>query len=775
MTERLLKELSPAQKEAVEYTGGPQLIVAGAGSGKTRVLTYKIAYLISKGVNPYRILALTFTNKASEEMKIRIDNLLGYEASRSIWMGTFHSIFGRMLRIDADKIGFTRNFTIYDSADSLNLIKSLIKELNLNDDSYKPKSVAARISNAKNNLVTAEAYAQNNDFLIDDAKENREHFNVIFTKYSQRCKLSNVMDFDDMLLYTNILFKTQPETLNKYRNMYDYILVDEYQDTNFAQYLIIKKLSEMHRKLCVVGDDAQSIYSFRGAKIQNILNFKNDYDDYKLFKLEQNYRSTQNIVDAANSLIEKNTKQIPKKIFSEKDKGSKIRIEKSMTDGLEGISVAENISRMCLEEHYNYSDFAILYRTNAQSRIMEEALRKFNIHYKIFGGLSFYQRKEIKDIIAYIRLSVNHNDIEAFRRIINYPSRKIGTTSVDRILSFSNDSGIPLWDIIKDSNSYNININAGTKARISGFAYLIQEFSDKVEEINAYDFIAELVNKSGINHDLFSDKSPEGVSRYENIQELLNGVKDFCETKKNDIKNSNISVVDYLENIAILTDNENDKDVENKDRVSLMTIHSAKGLEFKNVFIVGAEENLFPNAMAAQSLNELEEERRLFYVAITRAMENLFVCYCVNRFKFGSMTSMEPSRFIKELNPEYVEWPALMPNNKLDFSEDRKKYSDFGFKEKIMPKIKTVPEPKPYMPTKQRKLVSIDKIKEEQQPASNNPPSDYIPGMNIKHSSFGTGTITEIIGNGMDSKALILFDNGQTKTLLLKFAKLEIL
>lgn len=775
MTEKLLNELNPAQREAVEYILGPQLVVAGAGSGKTRVLTYKIAYLISKGTNPYRILALTFTNKASDEMKLRIDKLLGYDASRNIWMGTFHSIFGRMLRIDADKIGFTKNFTIYDSADSLNLIKSLIKELNLNDEYYKPKSIAARISTAKNNLMTAEAYAQNQDLIIEDAKERREHFHVIFTKYSQRCRMSNVMDFDDMLLYTNILFKISPDTLEKYRKMFDYILVDEYQDTNFAQYLIIKKLSEIHRKLCVVGDDAQSIYSFRGAKIQNILNFKNDYEDYRLYKLEQNYRSTQNIVNAANSLIEKNTRQIPKKVFSDKEEGSKIRIEKAMTDGLEGIGVAETISRLCLENHYNYSDFAILYRTNSQSRIMEEALRKYNILYRVFGGLSFYQRKEIKDIIAYIRLSVNHNDVEAFRRIINYPSRKIGNTSVDRLLNFSNDSGIPLWDIISNPNNYNVDINAGTKSRIAGFSQLIKSFTDKIDFVNAYDFMTELVNKSGINHDLFSDKTPEGVSRYENIQELLNGVKDFCETRKSDPHHSGTSIVDYLENISILTTNESDDEEANNERVSLMTIHSAKGLEFKNVLVVGAEENLFPNAMAAMSQNELEEERRLFYVAITRAMENLIIFYCVNRFRFGSSTSMEPSRFLKELGIQFIEWPALSQNNIPDFSGDRKKYSEFGTKEKPAFVGKSAPEPKPYTPPRERKLVSIDKIKDDPQPETSLSTHDYSAGMRIKHKSFGTGLITEISQNGGDAKAIILFDNGETKTLLLKFAKLEIL
>jgi len=770
---RILKELNEAQREAVKYSEGPQLVIAGAGSGKTRVLTYKIAYLISQGIPASRILALTFTNKASDEMKERIDKLLGYEASRSIWMGTFHSIFGRMLRIDSDRIGFTKNFTIYDSADSLNLIKSLIKELNLNEDFYKPKSVHARISAAKNNLVTAEAYAQNNDYLIEDAKERREQFSTIYTKYSQRCRQSNVMDFDDLLVYTNILFKVNPDILDKYRNRFSYILVDEYQDTNFAQYLIIKRLSEIHRKLCVVGDDSQSIYSFRGAKIQNILNFKNDYQDYKLFKLEQNYRSTQTIVKAANSLISKNTQQIPKTIFSEKESGTKIKVEKAMSDGLEGIIVAETVSKMLLEDHHKPSDFAILYRTNAQSRIMEESMRKFNIPYKVYGGLSFYQRKEIKDIIAYIRLSINHNDIEAFRRIINYPARKIGNTTVDKILSYSINTNTPIWELISAPNKYNMDINAGTNNRISEFSSLIQYFSDKIDEVNAYDFITELVNKSGINHDLFSDKSPEGVSRYENIQELLNGVKSFCETNYKKETFNGISIIDYLENISILTDSETD-DEENPDKLSMMTIHSAKGLEFTNVFVVGVEEGLFPNALSAMSLSELEEERRLFYVAITRAMENLIICYSVNRFRFGNMTNMEPSRFIKEIDAKFLEWPLQNKNKSVpDFSDERNNYSSYSSNYKNQNKINE--EVKPFTSPRQKKFVSIDKMEKSDKKPTLFDISEYKAGMRIIHSSFGEGIIEIIAEAGDNTKATVIFKTGETKTLLLKYAKLEIL
>ncbi|MCK9255285.1 MAG: UvrD-helicase domain-containing protein [Bacteroidales bacterium] len=770
MENNLLKDLNQAQKNAVEYCQGPQLVVAGAGSGKTRVLTYKIAYLISKGIKPYRIMALTFTNKASNEMKERIDKLLGYEASRNLWMGTFHSIFGKILRLEADKIGFDRNYTIFDATDSLNLIKSIIKELNINDEIYKPKSVAARISSAKNELWTADGYAQNNDFLILDAKENREHFHHIYSKYAQRCKSSNVMDFDDLLLYTNILFKANPDVLNVYRQRFDYILVDEYQDTNYSQYLIIKKLSKMHRKLCVVGDDAQSIYSFRGAKIQNILNFKNDYPDYKLYKLEQNYRSTQNIVNAANSLIQKNKNQIEKKLFSKNNQGSKIKIEKTYTDGLEGMGVAENISRLLLDNHYTASDCAILYRTNAQSRIMEDALRKFNIPYKVFGSLSFFQRKEIKDVVAYIRFTVNQKDSEAFRRIVNYPSRKIGTTSVNKIFQFSENSNIPIWEILKYPHKYNVGLNAGIQSKLRGFANLIESFIENINNYNASEFLVDLVNKSGIQHELFNDKTPEGVNRYENLQELFNAVQNFCDQRKALVQEH--SIIDYLENIALLTDLENEEENENKDKVSLMTIHFAKGLEFKNVFVVGVEENLFPNAMSIASAKELEEERRLFYVAMTRAMENLFVFYSISRFRFGSLQSMRPSRFIREINEDFVDCSAEEDTQQLNYNNEKRNInfvSESKTQYKNLDK-KTVEKPSKVPNTK---FVSLDKANMKNANFINI--SEYKIGMQVAHNSFGKGEVLEIIEDGNNSKIIVNFDTGGEKTLLLKFAKLLIL
>ncbi len=772
MGKEITDSLNDVQKEAVLHVDGPSLVIAGAGSGKTRVLTYKIAHLIKSGVDPNRIIALTFTNKAAAEMKERIDTLLGYKVSNKLWMGTFHSIFGRILRIEAQGLGFTSNFTIYDTSDSLNLVKAIIKEMNLNDDFYKPKSLFNRISTCKNNLMTAEAYAQNNSLLIEDQKENRPEFVNIYKKYTQRCRQSNVMDFDDLLLYTNILFKINQEALNKYRNRFDYVLVDEYQDTNFAQYLIVKRLSEEHRKLFVVGDDAQSIYSFRGAKIQNILNFKNDYPDYKLFKLEQNYRSTQNIVDLANSLIKKNEGQIPKNIFSDNERGSKVRIEKSMTDTLEGMAVARMITDMSNNEHFKYSDFAILYRTNAQSRIMEESMRKYNIPYKVFGGLSFYQRKEIKDVLAYMRFVVNHDDVEAFRRIVNVPARKIGATTISRVLDFSSESNIPVWDLISSPHNYNIKINGPTKDRLLAFSKLIESFSEKAEGLKAYDFTVDLVNRSGLNTELFMDKTPEGVSRYENIQELLNGVKGFCDSREKEGVFTGVSIYDYLENVSILTDQE-EKDDEEIERVSLMTIHSAKGLEFTNVFIVGVEENIMPNAMTLYSPQELEEERRLFYVAITRAMKNLVITYSVSRFRFGSTTSMVSSRFLNELDTSFIDWNDRPVKKAASFEDELIKFSSLSSSDKPQAKSQKKSMPQPTKP-RNRKLVSVKDAGVETK-ASQAAISDFNVGMNVKHKVFGVGSIESLSGEGGDTKAVVAFQNGETKTILLKFAKLEIL
>lgn len=778
MRKDLTTDLNDVQKEAVIYADGPSLVVAGAGSGKTRVLTYKIAHLIKSGMPANRIMALTFTNKAAAEMRDRIDGLLGYAASKSLWMGTFHSLFGRILRLEAHSLGFTSNFTIYDTTDSVNLVKFIIKELNLNDDFYKPKVIYNRISACKNNLMTAEAYAQKNDLLIEDEKENRPEFANIFKTYTHRCRQSNVMDFDDLLLYTNILFKLNPAVLNKYSQMFDYVLVDEYQDTNFAQYLIVKKLSEHHRRLFVVGDDAQSIYSFRGAKIQNILNFKNDYPDYKLFKLEQNYRSTQNIVNAANSLIKCNKGQIPKTVFSKKEEGTKILIEKSMTDTLEGMTVAEIITDMCNNQHYHHSDFAILYRTNAQSRVLEETMRKFNIPYRVYGGLSFYQRKEIKDVLAYLRFAVNRNDVEAFRRIVNFPARKIGATTVNKILKFAVASSIPVWDLISSPQSYNLNINSGTAAKLVSFSNLINSFSSKVESLSAYDFTVELVNNSGLNTALFMDKTPEGVSRYENIQELLNGVRDFCENREKEGVFTGLTITDYLENVSLLT-NQDIEDDDTTERVSMMTIHAAKGLEFPNVFIVGVEENILPNSMTLSSPAEVEEERRLFYVAITRAMENLVITYSISRFRFGDITSMVSSRFLDELDSQFIEWTEKPePQSQslaFSFDSELKKYSNDFNKKPIRQIEKKVI--KQETPLKRKNLVSL-KEADKQISSSDNVSvqlDDFCEGTKVKHKKFGVGEILELLGELPDIKAVIQFENEELKTILLKYAKLEIL
>ncbi len=757
---------------AVEFCDGPSLVVAGAGSGKTRVLTYKIAHLIQKGISPHRILALTFTNKAAAEMKERIDDLLAYKASQNIWMGTFHSVFNKILRIESQAIGFDSGFTIYDAQDSKSLISSLIKELNLNDEYYKLKFIQNRISQAKNNLLTPAAYSQNNRLLQDDKDCRIEKFSELYALYCKRLKIFNAMDFDDLLLYTNILFKQSPEILEKYRNKFEFVLVDEYQDTNFAQYLIVHRLSEKHRKICVVGDDAQSIYSFRGAQIQNILNFKNDYPDYQLFKLEQNYRSTQNIVDAANSLIAKNKEQIPKNLYSKNNKGDLIKVSRVSASAVEGFHVASQISEMAVSKHYPYSDFAILYRTNAQSRIMEEALRKYNIPYKVFGGMSFYQRKEIKDALAYLRLIANNNDVESLRRIINFPSRKIGAVSLGKLFSFSSNTDIPVWELVKNPFSHNIGINSGTAARIKSFGDFISDFTIQIQDKNAYEIVEEVLKKSGLMHELYSDKTPEGVSRYENIQEFLNAVKDFCETRQKEHPDTEPVLQHYLENVSLITDLDEKEDDGDRNFVSLMTIHSAKGLEFKNVFLVGAEENLFPGTLSAMSLKDLEEERRLFYVAMTRAMENLCITHCDYRYRYGQSETAKPSRFIKDVASEFIEFSGSDKNlDNDDFSNDFNRYSSSG-KNTRFKSEKTV-ENKPVKPAKN--LISVKSARKSEKLSADCVSQNYAIGQVVSHKSFGKGEIISISDEGENSKAVIDFDQAGSKTLLLKFAKLEII
>lgn len=741
------------QREAVVNTEGPTLVIAGAGSGKTRVLTYRIANLLSKGVPAYRILALTFTNKAAREMQKRIATLVGQGNASNLWMGTFHSIFSKILRVEAEHLGYTSNFTIYDSQDSKNLIKSIVKDLRLDDKVYKPNDVLGRISMAKNNLVVAQAYTQSAKIVAADQAAKKPMISEIYKYYQMRCRQSDVMDFDDLLLQTNILFRDFPEILEKYQKKFDYILVDEYQDTNYSQYLIIKKLAEQHKNICVVGDDAQSIYSFRGARIENILNFRNDYPGYKLCKLEQNYRSTTTIVDAANSIISRNKEQIPKKTFSENEEGDKIRVMKSLSDKEEGFQVAQEIFRISQNEQAEFNDFAILYRTNAQSRIMEEALRKRNIPYKIYGGLSFYQRKEIKDLLAYLRLTVNQNDEEALKRIINYPKRGIGDTTVDKLKEVAQKYNASIWTVLCNLNKVPGVVSAATAAKLTNFRQLIEGFTELAKEENAYETTYRIAKASGIIEDLSADDTPEGVSRKENIQELLNAVKDFCETAYNEAREDKLPA--FLEGVALLTDQDSEKPEDN-NKVTLMTIHSAKGLEFENVFIVGMEEDLFPAQQSAYTPAALEEERRLFYVALTRAEKRVIMTYSSSRYKNGNVVYPQPSRFIAEINPVYLEG-FFTPTRS---SEDRKLNVPGRVERMARPTL--APQPRvdiPEMDTSKLQPISGDSV---------------VPGMIIYHPSFGAGKVIALDGLGVNKKAKVLFPKHGQKVLLLKFAKLHV-
>ncbi len=765
-----LDQLNKAQKEAVINTEGPSLVIAGAGSGKTRVLTYRIAYLLNKGVKPWRILALTFTNKAAKEMKERIAALIGEEKVKPLWMGTFHSIFAKFLRKEAEFLGYPSSFTIYDTQDTKSIIKSIIKELQLDDKIYKANNVYARISSAKNNLITAAMYEANQEIRIQDEKTRKPEMYRIYKIYTQRCFRAGAMDFDDLLLQTNILFRKHPDILKKYRRKFDYILVDEYQDTNFSQYLIIKKLAELHKNICVVGDDAQSIYSFRGAKIENILNFRNDYKEYKLYKLEQNYRSTKNIVEAANSVIDKNKERIKKKVFSENEEGGKIKIIEALSDNEEGFIIASKISESVLTDGTNYSDHAVLYRTNAQSRIFEEAFRRNSIPYKIYGGLSFYQRKEIKDLTAYFKLAVNKKDDESLKRIINYPKRGIGKTTVDKIEAFADKNSVSMWEIIEKLHGINIGLNSRAVNQITAFKIMINEFTSKLTDVNAYEAGREIAQASGILKELFADKSPEALARYENVQELINGLKEFTETAEPEENKLN----HYLESIALLTNEDNEKN-EDRNKVTLMTIHSAKGLEFRNVYVVGLEEKLFPSDMSSFSPKDLEEERRLFYVALTRAEKELFISYAVQRYKWGQLNDCTPSRFIKDINPEFVEFFSAFKN---DFQEETTKdlFSDTssGYSSSRNYKNKQKEKQEPHTiakPNYNRRLKKIDS-------SSSGVVSDINAvkeGSIVKHNRFGTGKVLKIEGEFPNTKALIDFKTAGTKNLLLKFAKLELL
>jgi len=768
-----LNELNTIQREAVEQIKGPSLVIAGAGSGKTRVLTYRIVHMLNTGIPAASILALTFTNKAAKEMKNRIADKVGFGTAKYLWMGTFHSTFAKILRIEHKAIGYPSSFSIYDSQDSKNLIKSICNDFKIDVKDYKPNVVLGRISFAKNNLVTANSYSNNPQIRKSDERSRQPETHRIYLEYEKRCKIAGAMDFDDLLFKTNYLFDKFPIILDKYRNQFQYILVDEYQDTNFSQYLIIKKLADAHHNLCVVGDDAQSIYSFRGARIENILNFKNDYPENKVYKLEQNYRSTQNIVDAANSVISKNKNQIKKNVFSKNEEGNKIKIIAAYNDHEEGYLIANSINDIRFDEHDKFTDFAILYRTNAQSRILEEALRKRNIPYKIYGGISFYQRKEVKDLLSYLRLAINPLDDESFKRVINYPKRGIGKTSLEKLVAFANKNSLSIWQAALKLNESSIGLSASVVKKILSFVDLIYRSSEMVNNTEAYELARQIASESGVLKDLYNDKTPEGVSRHENIQELLNGIKEFSlNTAKEDKTKEQVTINEYIANVSLLTDDDK-SDKKDNDRVSLMTIHSAKGLEFKTVYLSGLEEELFPSKYVTQS-SELEEERRLFYVAITRAEKNLFISYAGKRYKWGNLTNTSPSRFLRDIEDKFIDYQVVKPSKDkfAGFNKDKKQLADDN-KDKYtsFKKAKTINHDFVEKRFKKitKKETNIINIKKPLLKHTNN----IEIGSIVKHDRFGQGEVVSLEGEFPNIKAMIDFEKAGKKQLLLKFAKLQ--
>ncbi len=758
-----LDELNESQRAAVEHIYGPTMVIAGAGSGKTRVLTYRIAHMVNEGVDPFNIMALTFTNKAAREMTERIGQIVGGGEARNITMGTFHSVFARILRFNADRLGYPSNFTIYDTQDSKSLLKDIIKGFNLDDKAYKPSSVFGRISSAKNNLISPEAYLENPDIQTEDKLSKRPEIGRIYQTYANRCKNAGAMDFDDLLYQTNILLRDFPDVLNYYQQKFKYILVDEYQDTNYAQYLIVKKLAAVYENICVVGDDAQSIYSFRGANIQNILNFKRDYPDFQLFKLEQNYRSTKNIVEAANGVIARNKDQIRKTVWTDNMEGEKIHVIRTLTDNEEGKVIINRIFDKSRSEGRSYNDFAILYRTNKQSRSFEESLRKLNIPYKIYGGLSFYQRKEIKDLLAYFRLTANNQDEEALKRVINYPKRGIGNTSLQAVIIAANQYGVSPWDVITDFARYPVSINTGARNKMIDFATMIRSFSAQLDKLDAYSLGKEIAKSSGILKELYTDKDkgPEEVERYQNIEELLSGIKAFVEGQPED---SSSSLSEFMLDVALLTDADEDKDDE-RNHVTLMTIHSSKGLEFPHVYLVGLEENLFPSQMSLNTRADLEEERRLFYVAVTRAKETCTLSYATSRFQWGNLITSEPSRFIDEIDSRFLHYDT--PDRGRGKSLSGRQQDDFD-RPFVGGLNKTFGS---------RSLKPLKKVSESS--ASSSAPVgtevDLKVGYNVEHDRFGKGKILKLEGQGSDKKATIFFPKHGAKTVLLRFAKLRVI
>ncbi len=769
--EDYLELLNQQQRDAVLYTEGPQLVIAGAGSGKTRVLTYKIVHLLGLGYEPYRILALTFTNKAAKEMRERIEKLVGAGTSSRLWMGTFHSIFSRILRQNAERIGFKSNFTIYDATDSKSLVKTIIKDMALDDKIYKPSVVVSAISTAKNALISPDQYALDRDIMEADRRAKRPRLQEIYRVYCDRCFLAGAMDFDDLLYYTNVLLRDNPDVLHHYQEFFKYVLVDEYQDTNFAQHLIISQLSQVSQKLCVVGDDAQSIYSFRGANIRNILNLRKSYPALRTFKLEQNYRSTQNIINAANSLIEKNREQIPKQVFSLNDVGSKIEVFQCHTEFVEAYDVSNKISQLKMKEHDSFDEYAILYRTNAQSRVLEEALRKRNIPYRIYGGLSFYQRKEIKDAISYFRLAINPNDDEALKRIINFPARGIGETTVNKLLRCAIDNRVSAWEVLENMQSYPLGVNSGTAKKLMGFHELIQGFRKMVERgESAYTVAHEIITRTQLLSMLLSDRTPESISKQENLQELLSAVSEFVADRTE--TGEGASLADYLGEISLSTDQ--DTQSVNEPSVTLMTVHAAKGLEFNNVFVVGVEEELFPSALSADSPMEIEEERRLLYVAITRAKNNCFISYASSRYKNGQTKMCSPSRFIKDMDSKYLRLNAGTESiGTSRYHNPVEQYYD-SMRSRKPSFSHPLADNRPSFGAPRQKTVQST-VSSGASGAGMHGINELQEGMLIEHSRFGRGRITEVLRDGVDEKIVVDFDATGEKKLLLKFARFNII
>lgn len=771
--ENYLSQLNDAQRLPVLQKEGPMIVIAGAGSGKTRVLTLRIAYLMQQGVDAFNILSLTFTNKAAREMKKRIAEIVGVSESKNLWMGTFHSVFARLLRMEADKLGYPSNFTIYDSQDSQRLTSAIIKEMGLDKDVYKYKQIFSRISSLKNNLITVRAYRADPELQEADAMARRPRLGDIYAEYVQRCFKAGVMDFDDLLLKTNELLNRFPEVLAKYQHRFQYILVDEYQDTNHSQYLIVKALSDKFQNICVVGDDAQSIYAFRGANINNILNFQRDYDNVQAYRLEQNYRSTKNIVEAANSIIEHNKTKLDKVVWTANNDGPKIIVHRLMSDAEEGRYVASSIWENKMNKQLGNDQFAILYRTNAQSRAMEDALRKRDIPYRIYGGLSFYQRKEVKDVLSYLRLVVNPKDEEAIKRVINYPARGIGSTTMDKLIVAAKQYDKSLFEIIENIDRIESNINGGTKTKLRNFATMIKSFQALDETQNVFELTEHVIKKSALLTELKKDGSQEGISRIENIEELLNGMRDFVEGQK-EIDEARGSLAEFLEDVALATDL--DKDTGDTDRVSLMTVHLSKGLEFPYLYIVGMEEDLFPSGMAMNTREDLEEERRLFYVALTRAEHQAYLTYTLSRYRWGKLVDAEPSRFINEINDQYLEYTTPMDDYKYKplLNADLWDEPDKSKLRSSKPRSGTPPSVNKPSEEQIRKLRKMRPVSTTTNPAPAGFEGDLKPGTKVAHARFGQGTVVNLEGIGGEKKAEINFQVGGLKKLLLRFAKLEI-